>query len=577
MVLSCQKEKPDVIKPVEITINVGVQDHAARLNGKLRNIELTAIEKVGFIWSKDPEPIVDRAGVLTFSNRDAALNYGYEITAGLEADATYYARAFYLDRNKVYHYSNQVSFKSDGTQQQVLGSLKHAVSWAEEVVLYMGVPITDDINKVTIQINDDVALHPKRIADNKVYFDVPNSLNTHNNLLKVSFDGGTSNEIGMSLTNPEISQNGGTTLHESETLLINGNYFHPDLSRNVVTIGTKVLQVVSGTSTQLVVKANNLSLSEAGILTVKTGVDLSATSRDNYGLYKYLKVKPNFPGAERRDGVSLVMGGYLYYGMGWGKESSLGLSDWWRYDPAKDEWKRLKDYPKNSWVIKGFAINNKAYVGMGIMGDDYSKAFYCYDPAKDSWTAVAPFGGAMTLHALAFSSSKYGYIVGGDNGRRVNEVWRYDPGQNTWKRIADCPGFARLMAMGFQIGNKQYMAGGSAVPRSDHDVFEFDLNSETWRQVADLPYELGVTHGFTFSLNNKGYVGGGIITDEVGCSSLLYEYDPMANTWTKKEQIIDPIYYGASAGSIGDTAYIVCGAPYYGYHVGSNKFLQFKP
>jgi N-acetylneuraminic acid mutarotase len=577
LVLSCQKDKPNVATPIEISINVGIQDHGVRLSGDLRNIALTDIEKVGFVWSKTPEPVVDRPGVLTFSNRNAALHYGYEINAGLAEDSTYYARAFYLDKNKAYHYSKQVSFKSNGSQQQALSSLNYPVSWGEEVVLNMEVPITDDVSKVTIQINDDVALHPKRIADNRVYFDVPNSLNTRNNLLNINFDGVQSNYIGMWLANPEISPNGRTTLHESETLIISGNYFHPELSKNIVTIGSKPLQVLSGTPTQLTVKVNNLALSEAGVLTVRTGIDLSVTSNDNYGLYKYLKVMSNFPGVERREGISLVMGGYFYYGLGWGKESGAGLGDWWRYDPDRDEWKKLKEYPKDSRIVNAFAINNKAYVGMGIMGDDYSKTFYCYDPAKDSWTAVAPFGGAMTRSSLAFSSAKYGYIVGGDSGRRVNEVWRYDPGQNTWKRIGDCPGVARMMAMGFQIGNKQYMAGGSAYPISDQDVFEFDLNSETWRQVADLPYEMGVTHGFTFSLNGKGYIGGGVITGDSRCSSLLFEYDPLANTWTKKEQIIDPIYYGASAGSIGNTAFIVCGAPSYGYHLGTKKFLQFKP
>src|SRR5699024_5511147 len=134
--------------------------------------------------------------VLTFSNRNAALHYGYEINAGLAEDSTYYARAFYLDKNKAYHYSKQVSFKSNGSQQQALSSLNYPVSWGEEVVLNMEVPITDDVSKVTIQINDDVALHPKRIADNKVYFDVPNSLNTRNNLLNINFDGVQSNYIG---------------------------------------------------------------------------------------------------------------------------------------------------------------------------------------------------------------------------------------------------------------------------------------------------------------------------------------------------------------------------------------------
>jgi N-acetylneuraminic acid mutarotase len=581
LICSCQKDEPTVPKPVqkpiEVSLNVSTQNQTVKLSGSLKNILVSVIEQVGFVWSKQPDPKIDAADVQIYKINSASFNYEYVIEAGLAKDSTYYARTFYLGKDKVYHYSDQISFKSNGMKPPVLEYLKKYVTWGEEVELNLNALAVDDVNKITIQINNDPGFHPTRIDGTRVYFKVPNSLNSVNNLLKVAFNGFETNETDMRLETPQLIQSADLTLHESETLTINGDFFHPDLSKNVIKIGTKVLEVISGTRNQLVVKVKDLPMSESGVLTIFTGIDLGATSQVNYGLYKYFKVKKNFPGPARTLGVTLEMNGYLYFGLGRGKETSNGLNDWWRYNPINDEWQRLKDYPKEAWIVSGFVINNKAYVGMGIIGENLSKEFYCYDPTNNTWTTVAPFAGAMTKFPLAFSSQRFGYIAGGDNGKRTNEVWRFDPGLNAWKRIADCPGIAREQAMGFQIGTKQYMAGGSAIPSSDYDVFEFDLNAETWRQVADLPVEVGVIHGFTFSLNNKGYVGGGIITDEKGCSTLLYEYDPTKNSWKKKEQIIDPIYFGAGAVSIGNTAYIVGGSAYYGYHTGTQKFLQFKP
>jgi N-acetylneuraminic acid mutarotase len=92
----------------------------------------------------------------------------------------------------------------------------------------------------------------------------------------------------------------------------------------------------------------------------------------------------------------------------------------------------------------------------------------------------------------------------------------------------------RMGATIFVIGTKAYVAGGrqsNAVMKSD--MWEFDSQTKIWTKKADLPF--GVVEGaFGFSINGKGYVGGG---SGYGSYSGFYEYDPAANTWAQKASV----------------------------------------
>ncbi len=580
-ITACNKNKtPDPILSAEISLSVTLSSSGVNYQSQINNIDAAAIKQVGFIWSRQPEPKFGAPGVLSYVNQTISLQYNYNVTAGLIKDSVYYVRSFYIDNNNNYYYSGAKSFTSGGTPQLSL-RLDKTYTWGDEAEITLDPLTVTNVNDIDIFINQNAKIHPTRIAAGKVYFKIANDLQDQYNVLAAAVYGQQSNKNSLSLYTPQITPGGSTSLSSGETMVIGGNYFHPEQIRNQVSIGSAKLDVVSSSTTQLTVKANQVSISQTGKLTIQTGTTIKTISEADYKLYKFLKPKKDFPGVARMEGVALNINNIIYFGLGRNKDTGRGLNDWWKYDAVSDSWTRLADYPADVVLVAAFTIGNKAYVGMGYFDDYPSGAFYAYDPAKNTWDAIAPFQGKFTRQPVAFGSSKYGYIVGGEQSNpgqlvRVNDAWRYDPITNSWTQIGSFPGTARSEACGFQINNTGYVLGGSiqSINTYDHDVWAFDFNTEKWKQVASIPQDLGTIGGFTFTLQGKGYLGGGNISDSQGPSSLIYEYDPTQNTWTKKEFIMDEIKFGAAAASLTNTAYIICGAMYSG---GSKSFFQFTP
>jgi len=106
--------------------------------------------------------------------------------------------------------------------------------------------------------------------------------------------------------------------------------------------------------------------------------------------------------------------------------------------------------------------------------------------------------------------------------------------QGIWTAKASCP-IAPQAGFSFSIGNKGYIGAGvvfdelgEITPSSG--FWEFDPATNTWSQKADVPSSR--TNASGFSIGNKGYMLGGSST--TGFLSDLWSYDPLTNTWTQK-------------------------------------------
>ncbi|TWJ03600.1 N-acetylneuraminic acid mutarotase [Mucilaginibacter frigoritolerans] len=389
----------------------------------------------------------------------------------------------------------------------------------------------------------------------------------------------------MTLQLPLVSGVSNTTLLPGSTITISGQYFNPALANNQVLLDTAVLSVISVTPTQLVVKGDNVSMSDMGNLTVKTGKDLVTVVQGNYGVYKYLTPKNNFPGPARFGATAVAIGGNIYFGLGKSQVTDYALADWWKYDPNADKWTQLASCPVASYIVNSFSIGTKAYVGMGS-GLLFDNSFWCYDTSADTWKQIASFPGTYTIFPVCFSSDKYGYMIGGSQDTpnaltNTNDVWRYNPVTDSWQQTTSFPGLPRGQAMGFTLNNKGYVIGGAAQTGGSDpyiaDAWSFDFATETWKQLSMPPQYVARSAGFAFSAQNKGYIGGGLVTDEGGYP-YVYEYDPVADSWTLKEKVFAPIKLFSASVSVNGIGYIITGEAYFGwYYAGSQSFFQFKP
>jgi hypothetical protein len=231
----------------------------------------------------------------------------------------------------------------------------------------------------------------------------------------------------------------------------------------------------------------------------------------------------------------------------------------------------------------GFAIGNKAYIGVGfVMASStltFRKDFWEYDAATDVWTQRADVGGALVTgryNAVGFSVGNWGYIGGGLGPSGVKkDFWQYLPfPTNAWVQRKDIPGQAREQAFAFGIGNKGYVGGGYANGQGEFkDFYEYDPSSDQWTTKADFGggNRMG---GASFVLDTKGFVAGGYNATLDTYYKDLWEYDQPGNAWRKKEDMPGNGRTRASSFAIGGSGYVGLGYSGAGYE---GQFYQYVP
>ena len=161
--------------------------------------------------------------------------------------------------------------------------------------------------------------------------------------------------------------------------------------------------------------------------------------------------------------------------------------------------------------------------------------------AQDSWYQVDSINGAPRAAATAFTVGQYAYVATGleEYGfrRKVNS---YNYFQNDWDNETSLggdngQGLERASAISFssEINQKGYVGlGQTETVAYMNDLWEFDPIANTWTQKANFigsPRRQAVA--FTLQSNNLAYVGTG--QDASGLTKDFYTYNASTNTWTQ--------------------------------------------
>lgn len=292
----------------------------------------------------------------------------------------------------------------------------------------------------------------------------------------------------------------------------------------------------------------------------------------------------------RYGSVNFVIGNKGYIGLGsniayifsYGNVSNLSgqnFSSFKSYDFTSNQWSSIASIPfGESTTSLAFSINDKAYVGLGGLGNN----FWQYDSNSNTWTQLPNFPGLNRENAVSFSVNGKGYVGLGNQINNMvsdlNDFWEFDPATNTWIQLSDFPGGSRRAATAFTIDNKAYVGlgarnngiNGSTVLS---DVWSFNANSNTWTQKANMPIAPDLIHSWAitgrfsakaFSINGKGYVGNGysvrLLPDfeyySFKKTTDFWEYNPINDSWILKPyspNISDDtfVFSNSNAGFIG--------------------------
>lgn len=275
--------------------------------------------------------------------------------------------------------------------------------------------------------------------------------------------------------------------------------------------------------------------------------------------------------SNRESAVGFTINNKGYIGLGIVGGSPNGAM--WEYDPATGVWTQKANMLGGGRVnAVAFAFSSRAFVGMGEdISFNLNKKFYEFSPAANVWVAAPDFGGTGRTEAVAFSIGLKGYVGTGWDGTRRKDFWEYDLLTSTWTQKADFGGTARNRAVGFSINDKGYIGTGNDGTLKK-DFWEYNPTTNAWAQKSDLPGGARES-AVGFAIQSKGYITTG---DGGTGKNDIWEYNPLQDEWIQRASFIGDRRYVAAGFSYSNKGYIGTGftdAPATG--VNTRDFYEF--
>lgn len=263
--------------------------------------------------------------------------------------------------------------------------------------------------------------------------------------------------------------------------------------------------------------------------------------------------KANFPGGLRHNPAAFVIMDKAYVGLGsFTNFSTQWPRDFWEYNPQTDTWAQIDSFAGDGRSNAAtFSIINRGYVGLGQKGATGLKDFWEYDPGTGRWVRIPDFPADVRSEPASFgiATDTAGYIIGGRwYGASRADVWKYNRNTNSWIKKNDYPGNLGNMIC-FVVGNSPFIG----LRDGSNDLWQYSTKSDTWKQKIGVG-GIKRTGPFSFSINGKGYIGGGN-PGTIYLQNDFWEYDPETNVWTQKANFGGGKRSSTVAFSIGNKGY----------------------
>jgi hypothetical protein len=261
---------------------------------------------------------------------------------------------------------------------------------------------------------------------------------------------------------------------------------------------------------------------------------------------KWTILESSFPGEDRSEVYSFVIGDKAYVGGGYGGVSTNYPTDFWEYNPATDSWKQIADLPVGSQDGVTFTMDGKGYVCSGDTETEYNILdLWEYNPSADTWTQKADVPTSKS-EGIGFSVNGRGFAGLG----KTTAVTEYLPEFDAWVESKPSPkNFGYDVFSTFVINNEVYFL--NPILTSDFEqVWKFDFSTNTWTQLNDFLFKDINYSAVAFVLNGQAYVGGGFKDNAV------WKYDRANDTWERTVPMIGGWLQSSYSFTIGNKAYV---------------------
>jgi len=333
---------------------------------------------------------------------------------------------------------------------------------------------------------------------------------------------------------------------------INGKYFAPSISGNLVQFGDTYAKVDSATTNMLIVTLNNNTQQEKVKISVETA-KMKTTSADYFSvIYPWLQ-KSSFGGVHT-NATSFSIGDYGYV---INPNDSQMLS----YNSKNDNWQKninLPEYSGNHPL--SIATGDRAYVLL-------STGFWEYNTSNNSWERKADFPGVVLKYVFGFSIDGDIYI---GNCYENYKFWKYNSSQNSWERKADFVESPELInkAWGyyyFASHNRGFLGINS--DNIFRKLWQYNPAEDSWVNKAAL-----LTYAYSefccFVINDEAYVGLGKNPSwvDTAYSNSIWKYDYLNNLWIE--------YHGCNEHLSSFSSFSI---KQKGYTINSSSVWEFDP
>lgn len=248
--------------------------------------------------------------------------------------------------------------------------------------------------------------------------------------------------------------------------------------------------------------------------------------------------KADMPTARYELSASVAGGNIYAFG---GEDNNKFLSTVEEYDPVKDEWTKKTNMPTAREGLSTCTLDGKIYAIGGFLqgqGSEFT-IVEVYDPVTDKWTKKADMPTGRQFFSTSVVSGKIYAIGGWRIGDALSVTEEYDPITNKWSRKADMPA-TRYGFSAEAVNGKIYVIGGCPIGGQFFGnggilslVEEYDPMSDKWTKKADMPTaRMFLT---TSMVGGKIYAIGGQSLKEF--LSVVEEYDPLTDNWIKKSDM----------------------------------------
>lgn len=180
---------------------------------------------------------------------------------------------------------------------------------------------------------------------------------------------------------------------------------------------------------------------------------------------------------------------------------------------------------------------------------------------ENTWDKMESFPTKRERMA-SFSIANKGYVSCGKDTILYNDLWEYDPSNDVWTQMADMPGVARRNPIAFSLDGKGYVGTGhdaiiSSLGIPLNDFYEYDPVSNSWTQKQDYPGAggNGVYFATAFATSSRGYVCAGKIAPD-NYAADLWEYDPATDNWSQQSGFPGGVRYNLMSFTVNDIGYV---------------------